>query len=125
MANTELTARAWVAVLANRTELPFGSNLREHFSRARITSLCDCGCNSFECKVEPDSSLHPLFDRIGPLPSFEAAFETNTQEPVDVIFFTDANGYLSGIDISLGLSNHAPVPEQVQLGKLLYTMPDL
>jgi hypothetical protein len=124
MANTEATAARWVAILAQRAELPFAAELPAHFSHARITRLCDCGCNSFDCTVPPEASLRPLFGTGRDLPSFEVAFAGDGGDPIDVIVYADERGHLSGIDVHLGLSNHAPMPLNATIGQVLYTIPD-
>lgn len=125
MGNTEATARSWVEALASRAELPFARELERHFSHARVTHLCNCGCHSFECRVGSSDGLDCLFAKVGELSSFEAAFASSAGEPVDVVFYADEHGLLSGIDVHLGLSNHAPMPDNVVLGELLYTIPGI
>lgn len=125
MSNSEATARSWVQVLARRQELPFASELERHFEHARLTRLCDCGCHSFECQVQPSADLPHLFAAIGALRSFEVAFASSADEPVDVVFYADELGLLSGVDVHLGLSNHAPMPKGVVLGPVLYTVPSV
>lgn len=125
MANTLATAQRWVRELSVRSELPFGEQLGRQFAAARITRFCDCGCNSFECTVPGGTEMPPLFEERG-LRSFEAVFEAAAgEDPIDVVFHADDRGLLAGIDIHLGLSNHAPVPENAALGKLLFTEPAL
>lgn len=125
MPNTLSTAADWIESLSNRPELPFAHLLQAHFSQARITRLCDCGCNSFDCEILEPGELGPLFSSVGEVGSFEAVFESDQHEPVDVVFYTDKQGCLSGLDVHLGLSNHTPMPGAVRLGKLLFTTPEL
>ena len=124
MSNSLKTAHAWIDTLARRPEIPFAGLLRQHFSAARVTRLCDCGCNSFDLETPGESTLQPLVTGAKGGAFFEVAFESEATEPIDVIFFCDARGYLSGIDITHGLSNSQPMPEQVTLGRALYTIPE-
>ncbi len=125
MPNTQETAARWVSLLAQRTELPFAGELLAHFGHARITHLCGCGCNSFECDIPVGAELQPLFGARRDLPSFEVAFAGNGDDPIDVVVHADERGHLSGIDVHLGLSNHAPMPTNATIGPVLYTIPDL
>jgi len=125
MANTEATAAEWVRILAAREELPFGARLLEHFERCRMTHLCQCGCNSFDCETVASDDLKPLFEPDGKPWSLEAVFESGADEPIDVRILADEQGMLSGIDVHFGLSNQAPMPERVQLGRLIFTIPEL
>jgi hypothetical protein len=124
MANTAAIAATWVDTLSHRSELPFARLLAQHFARAAITRLCDCGCNSFDCHVE-GSGLAPLLASVGSVSSFEVAFESGFGEPIDVTVRADERGLLAGVDIHLGLSNHVAMPTNVRLGKLLFTTPSL
>jgi hypothetical protein len=123
MPNSNANAAAWVDVLAKRPEIPFSARLKEHFQSAVITRLCDCGCNSFGCSVREPDRLQPL--GISGLKGefFEVAFSSDFDEPIDIVFYCDEQGCLSGIDIHFGVSNSGPMPEKVVLGKVLYTMP--
>jgi hypothetical protein len=38
---------------------------------------------------------------------------------VAILVFVDVRGYLSGLDVTWGDGNHAPVPHDVQLGRVL------
>ncbi|WP_306480731.1 hypothetical protein [Limnobacter sp.] len=124
MPNSNAIAAAWIEALASRSEIPFASKLKAHFAGAEITRLCDCGCNSFECSVKEVGAVEPLCSPGRPGSFFEAAFSAGLEEPIDVVFFADKHGYLSGIDIHYGLSNSGPMPSGVVLGSLLYTMPE-
>lgn len=125
MANTEATAARWVAILSQRMELPFAGELGAHFAHARITRLCDCGCNSFDCTVPPGAELRPLFGTERDLLSFEVVFAGSGEDPIDVVVRADVRGHLAGIDVHLGMSNHAPMPPSATIGQVLYTIPDL
>ena len=125
MSNSLEIAHDWIDVLARRPEIPFGELLRQHFAAARVTRLCDCGCNSFDCQIPAEATLQPLMANAKGGVFFEIAFEGEAAEPIDVLFFCDARGYLSGIDINHGLSNSQPMPEHVTLGRALYTIPEV
>ena len=125
MTNSNAISAAWIDVLASRPEIPFAAKLKAHFVCAEITRLCDCGCNSFECSVKEASALEPLCSSGQSGSFFEAAFSACLEEQIDVVFFVDGQGCLSGIDIHYGLSNSGPMPSSVVLDKLLYTIPDV
>ena len=123
MGNSLDTAGLWVKALASRPEIPFAKLLDQHFAAAKVTRLCDCGCNSFDCELPAGARLQPLVKGAKGGAFFEIAFESKTAEPIDIIFFCDARGYLSGIDINHGLSNSQAMPGPVPLGRMLYTIP--
>jgi hypothetical protein len=128
MANTEEKAREWIDRLAAQPAIPFGSSLRKIFESARLTRLCDCGCNSFDIEV-PDAAqidrlAPPAPRRKGSRMVFEIVFESDQDMQIACLFFVDPRGHLCSIDITGGWSNHAPVPECVQLGKVIFTTPE-
>lgn len=119
MTNTESKAREWVAHLANHPDVPFGPLLRKHFKAARITRLCDCGCNSFDLEIPEETVLEPLTPpgRAGMF--FEIQFESNAEAELACLFFVDTRGYLTGVDVTCGGANHAPVPDDIQVGAVV------
>jgi hypothetical protein len=92
----------------------------------KLKRLCECGCNSFELEI-PDSAGIPRLsepdpNRKGDRLMFEIVFDTDQQDlQLACLFFSDPRGYLSSVDITGGWSNHAPVPEKVELRKVHYT----
>ena len=122
MKNSRDQARGWIEVLARQEAIPFAPLLPRHLEAGAITRLCDCGCNSFDQSVPERSDLEPITH---PGASggafFEAVYELNSEEQIAFLFFSDARGNLSGIDITLGGGNHRPLPEDVRVGGLLYT----
>jgi hypothetical protein len=125
MANTEETAANWVHIISARADLPFGDRFKKHFERSKLTRLCACGCNSFDCETPADQDLAPLFEIVGKPNSLEAVFESDSIEPINIRIFANSHGMLSGIEVHFGLGNQAPMPENVQLGKLIFTIPEL
>jgi hypothetical protein len=121
MANTKQKAAAWVEFVAKNPAVPFRDQLPQHFSAGHITRLCDCGCNSFELEIPPGTELKPLC-----APSstrgkfFEVAFESDAGAELAFLFFADQRGYLTGIDVTCGGANHAPVPDKIKLGDVYY-----
>jgi hypothetical protein len=119
MNNCRATAERWTNFVASRSYVPKGQQLMAQFSRGTITHICDCGCNSFELRVLPDSSLDPLVT-----PSthggsvLELAFYTSVQaEPrrtVEINIHVDARGYFSGLDVDF-CANSAAMPDEVAL----------
>ncbi len=55
---------------------------------------------------------------------FEVNFESDAEAEVACLFFVDKRGYLSGIDVTCGEANHAPMPDRVKLGKVLWVHPN-
>lgn len=51
---------------------------------------------------------------------FEISFESDAAAEVACLFFVDKRGYLTGIDVTYGGANHAPMPDGVKLGKVLW-----
>lgn len=120
MANNEAKARAWLDFLSKEPAVPFGSTLRAHFDSGRITRLCDCGCNSFDLEIPTGVTLVPIVEPGRPGKVFEVVYESGAEADVAFLVFVDARGYLSGLDVTCGDGNHAPLPDDVQLGKMLY-----
>jgi hypothetical protein len=121
MGNSEAKAREWVKLLADEPAVPFGSRLREHFAAARITRVCDCGCNSFDVEIPSGVSLEPLAEPGNPQRKiFEIVYESTAEADLAFLIFVDARGYLSSIDVTCGEANHALVPDDVRLGRVLH-----
>jgi hypothetical protein len=119
--NSPSKAASWVSRLASEPAVPFGNQLQRHFGTAKITRLCQCGCNSFDVEVPASAQLEPLCEPgDGRRMFFEIAFETDLDSAVACLFFADERGYLAGIDITCGAANHGPVPENVSVGKVAY-----
>ena len=124
MPNTEKKAAAWVEFLAQSTAVPFRDRLPQHFAAGRINRLCDCGCNSFDLQIPPDVKLDPLCPPGSTSGKFfEVAFESDAGAELAFLFFADRRGYLTGIDVTCGGANHAPVPDQIKIGKVHYVVP--
>jgi hypothetical protein len=120
VAHSEAKARAWVEFLAKQPVVPFGATLLAHFDAGRITHLCDCGCNSFDFEIPAGLSLTPIAEPGRPGKIFEVVYESNADAEVAFLIFVDARGYLASLDVTCGRSNHAPVPDDVQLGRVTY-----
>jgi hypothetical protein len=119
--NSLSKAASWVSRLASEPAVPFGKRLQRQFGMAKITRLCECGCNSFDVEIPASTQLEPLCEPgDGRRMFFEIAFETNSDIPVACLFFADERGYLAGIDIICGAVNHGPVPDNVSVGKVAY-----
>jgi hypothetical protein len=120
MTNSEAKAKAWIERLANEPAIPFGSWLRAHFRAGKITRLCDCGCNSFDVEIPEGVSLEPISEPGKSGKFFEIVYESNAETKVAFLIFVDARGYLSGIDVTCGESNHAKLPDDVVLGRMVW-----
>jgi hypothetical protein len=121
--NSALKAKGWVEFLAAHPSVPFGSKLADHFAAGHITRLCDCGCNSFDLEIPKAAVLEPLCEPGGRGMFFEIQFESDAEAEIACLFFVDERGYLESLDVTCGGSNHAPLPDQVTLGKVLWTHP--
>jgi hypothetical protein len=51
---------------------------------------------------------------------FEIVYESDAEAEVAFLIFVDGRGYLAGIDVTCGDSNHAPLPVGVRLGRVTY-----
>jgi hypothetical protein len=121
MPNSVEKAVHWINFLAEVPEVPFADRLKAHFDAGKITRLCDCGCNSFDLKIDTDVVLPPLTEVTGRSGKFfEIAFASDGGAEMAFLFFVDERGYLSGIDVTRGAANHGPVPDLLTVGKLLY-----
>jgi hypothetical protein len=124
MANNNAKARAWLEFLAKEPAVPFGSTLQAHFDAGRITRLCDCGCNSFDLEIPEGVVLVPLAPPGRSGKFFEVVYESSAEAEVALLVFVDARGYLSGLDVTCGDGNHAPLPDDVQLGRCFIRAPE-
>jgi hypothetical protein len=120
MTNTETKAARWVGHLADHPDVPFGPQLRQHFEAGRITRLCDCGCNSFDLEIPAQVVLEPISTPGRSGMFFEIGFESYPGAQLAFLVFTDERGYLSGVDVTCGGANHSPVPDDIQVGKVVY-----
>ena len=118
MPNTADTAARWARYLASCAYIPRAHLIQQHFAGGKITRLCDCGCQSFDLAIQPESALEPLMRPSG---RDGCALELDYRvvgrpESISVEFqvFVDARGYLSGIDVSY-CANSAPMPDDVEL----------
>ena len=123
MVNSASSAASWVAFLSRQAEVPFGSHLKAHFDAGSITRLCDCGCNSFDLMIPADKVLPPLC----PPGStggkfFELVCESTLGSEVAFLLFVDKRGYLTGIDVTAGTTNHEPLPDGTSVSKVLYAL---
>jgi hypothetical protein len=119
--NTKATAQKWVAALGRQADVPFAKALQDHFARASITGLCECGCNSFECVVQECAGVMPLFGT-PPLEDayVELVFSSDAGDPISFTVHTDSRGLLSGMDIFVGMLFQGPVPDDATVGDLLH-----
>jgi hypothetical protein len=64
--------------------------------------------------------LEPLVAPGQPGKCFEVVYESSAEAEVAFLVFVDTRGYLSGLDVTCGDGNHAPLPDDVQLGRVRY-----
>ena len=118
MENNLTQATKWLKFICD-LELPDIGIFKKHIVAGKITNLCTCGCNSFEFEILSDADLDPLSQVNGLF--FEAAFSTNKDDVIDFLVFTDDQGYLSGVDITYGFANHAPLPEGIIIHECIHS----
>ena len=123
MMNSDAKVRNWLEFLAREPCVPFGPTLRAHFDAGRITRLCDCGCNSFDIEIPQGVALEPLVAAGQPGKCFEVVYASSSGAEVAFLVFVDTRGYLSGLDVTYGDGNHAPLPDDVQLARLRHAGP--
>ena len=92
-------------------ELPKHDIINLHLDAATSVTFCHCGCHSFDLHIPEGVKLPPLND--GRCLFSEFAFNTNYDDVLDFMLFTDERGYLQRVDIMYGYSNHAPVPDDI------------
>ena len=47
-------------------------------------------------------------------------YESSAEAEIAFLVFVDARGYLSSIDVTCGQANHAQVPDDVRLGRVIH-----
>jgi len=118
MINTLPQANKWLEFL-NGLELPDKNLFKKHVLAGTISSLCDCGCNSFEYHISSDVSIEPLTEGSGLF--YEIAFSTNMDDVIDFLLFTDDRGYFSGVDITYGFASHTALPDGITLKECVHS----
>ena len=113
------SAKAWVELLRSQP-IPKQEVFQKHIDAATISSLCDCGCNSFTLSI-PNSTVLPELQSGNGLYS-ELAFNTNQDDNLNILIFTDNRGYLGSVDVTYGASNHAPIPDNLVVKDLIYVL---
>jgi hypothetical protein len=102
--------RRWVELILS-IDLPERDLIKDHLEAATSIDFCECGCHSFDLDIPESTQLPPLCD--GRCLFSEFTFNTNDEDVLDVILFTDERGYLRSVDITYGVSNHAPIPDEI------------
>ena len=110
MATREEFHQRWIDLMLGE-ELPQRDTIKLHLEAAKSITFCECGCHSFDLNIPENVHLPPLSDGRSLLCEF--AFDTNYDDVLDFILFTDERGYLRCVDITYGSSNHAPVPNDI------------
>jgi hypothetical protein len=104
--------RRWVELILS-VDLPERDVIKDHLEAAESIDFCECGCHSFDLDIPQSRQLTPLCD--GRRLFSEFTFNTNFEEVLDVILFTDERGYLRSVDITYGMSNHAAIPVEIEV----------
>ena len=118
MINTFSHANKWLEFL-NSLDLPDKNLFKKHVLAGAISSLCECGCNSFEYHISSDVYIEPLTEGSGLF--YEIAFSTNMDDVIDFLVFTDDRGYFSGVDITYGFANHTALPDGIVLKECVHS----
>jgi hypothetical protein len=109
-------ARKWTEFVAHRPEFRPGQRLLQQFEAGEVVRLCDCGCNSYEFKLQEGSAVVPLTsagERGGC--AFALEFATPDEgRTVGVLVHVDAAGNLTGIDVDY-CANSFPMPDNPKL----------
>jgi hypothetical protein len=119
MANSEATAKKWMAWLLEQHEIPFRLALSSYFANPTFGRFCDCGCNSFDLLVPDNSDLPALCtaDGTGGM-FFEIDFALRENRQLEFLFFCDRSGRLNGVDVEIS-GNNFPVPDTPVIGKVV------
>ncbi|MEJ2115600.1 MAG: hypothetical protein P8X88_06030 [Gammaproteobacteria bacterium] len=121
MKNNLTLANKWLDFLCD-LELPDITIFKKHILAGEITGLCDCGCHSFEFTIPHDVEVEPITQGNGLF--LEVAFNTNKEDVMDFLVFTDDRGYLSGVDITYGFEKHTPLPEGLAIRECVHMQID-
>lgn len=85
------------------------------FAAARITRLCDCGCNSFDIEVPDAANVEPITEPGSGGCVFNLDFHTSDDAAsLSLFVFVDRRGHFSGLDVDY-CGNSFPVPEDIRL----------
>ena len=113
MENCPSHIEPWTRMLLGAGGYPAPARLAGQFDAAKITRLCECGCNSFDVEVVGQKRLRPLV-----LPQGQGGmiFETNLVlddgRQIALLVFCDKDGNLAGVDVDFE-GNSAPVPSDL------------
>ena len=120
MPHSQQHANHWLR-LALQQSLPGDRTFASHVAAGQITSLCTCGCHGFGFTIPDGVQLQPLTNGSGLY--CELSFASNGAEEIDILLFTDSRGYFSGADVTFGLANVEPMPDNVAATSLLGVWP--
>jgi len=114
--NSMVLAERWTRFLASRPEFRPGQLLIEQFDAGEVTRLCDCGCNSYDFRVAPDTQVKPLAppSEVGGM-AFELEFrDDGSHRTVSFRLCVDNAGNLAGLDVEY-CGNSEAMPQNVHL----------
>jgi hypothetical protein len=115
--NGPARAAFWKGFVADRCHYPAAQLLRSQLRHAEFTDFCQCGCNSFELRVDPDFR-RPLLQarrdtrRAAHASIFIACFWLADEKTLEITLFADGYGHLAGVDVDC-CANSFPVPGDV------------
>lgn len=102
----------WLAVLETESGFPRPDALRKHLCRARVSSCCECGCNTVTLAYEPDAE--PIFatSSRGGL-AFDSEFrQLGSDGTLSIMLFSDEAGYVCTVEV-IFCNNAFPIPEDL------------
>ena len=100
--------------VAARPEFGMGERLRTAFSAGEITRLCDCGCNSFDLRVDSRAAVKPLAAPGNGGCIFQMDFSARQVGEISFCLFVDNDGNFSGLDVFC-LGSSVRVPEEIDV----------
>lgn len=104
----------WRSFITSRSNYPAPDRLRAQLAVAEFHSFCACGCNSFEVRIPPGSTVPPLTQPGGEGMFFEADFDLVSGDRLEVLLFVDGFGNLNSVEIDMN-GNSSPVPDEIDV----------
>jgi len=121
MANNLIRAEFWKTFIATQSAYPAVDRLRAQLEFATFSDFCECGCNSFAVKANPDAlSLLAPHDGPGHRAIFTVDFEMADDKTLEIILFANTDGDLDYIQVEC-CANSYPVPELIEVGRPVST----
>lgn len=113
-------AQQWLNLLLGQ-DLPFHQALSSQVTAGAIGELCSCGCHGFTFEIAAGTEVSPLQDGSGLF--YEVAFTSNLPSEINMLLFTDERGYLRAVDVTYGVENMVPMPDEIVPGAIIGAWP--